>query len=456
MENGLTKCPKCGLTLERKGNWMRCPGCKSFYQITLATPELLGYCPHGCGEQLSESNYISWGILACPRCKKRATSRGEGNRFRLLQYIGSCPGCNSPMAEDDHYGIDEYVCEECGSHVVKRDELYSLYPKTDTCPMCGRSLCAHDWDVKSGALKCTHCNNSYMTLDSGAQISNKDLHALPKFSFQAFRETCFDRLLRFAPKDIFRKMRIKESKIIYFPFYRQPNQESQPLFSSSYDSYLSQETIEISRDCLIPFPSGSFDVELSTTTDRYKLDEYPRCFTAHKEDIGNDDTYQVEFVPISKDRPAESVIVYKPMFLMKYVYKGKERAFYVWDACSDADLKELISSVDMPMEVALNRRNWFKRENSIIVLLVIEGIIYLQMKGSGTFNNILLAALGLFILLKIQSIMNFVGDIWRSSYQKKKFKDLEKIYHYHSPEDYQDIANYYVKLKNVKVFPIYD
>ena len=454
MENVLTKCPKCRLPLERKGNWLRCPGCKSFFQITLETPELLGYCPHGCGEKLSESNYISWGILSCPHCKKRTVSRGEGNQFRLLQYIGNCPTCDTPMAEDDRFGIDAYVCKECGSYAVKRDEPYHLYQKTDTCPMCGKSLCADDWDVKSGALRCSYCNNSYKTIDNKAQISKSELYALTNFSYQAFKETCFDRLLRFAPKDIFEKMRIKEAKILYFPFYKQPNKESQPLFNSSYDSYLSQKAIEISDNCLPPYPSGAFDIELSTTTDKYKLDDHPRCYTANKEDMVKDASYQIEFVPISKDRAAESIIEYKPLFLMKYTYKGEERAFYNWDACSDDELKESISSVNLPVEVSLNRTNWFKKENNIIVLLIVGAFIYLNFNGS-FFSQIALVALGLFVLIKIQSIMNYIGNLWRSSCQKKKLKDLEKIYHYHSSEDYQDLAKYYVKLKNVHAFPIY-
>jgi hypothetical protein len=70
---------------------------------------LLGYCPHGCGEKLSESNYISWGILSCPHCKKRTVSRGEGNQFRLLQYFSNCPTCDTPMAEDDRFAILQII-----------------------------------------------------------------------------------------------------------------------------------------------------------------------------------------------------------------------------------------------------------------------------------------------------------------------------------------------------------
>lgn len=457
MENKLTNCPKCGFALERKGNWLRCPACKSFYQITLATPELLGYCPHGCGEKLSESNYISWGVLSCPHCKKRAVSRGEGNQFRLLQYIGNCPTCDTPMAEDDLLGNEEYVCKECDSHVVKRVDPYQLFLKTDSCPICGKPLCANDWDVKLGVLKCKCCHNSFKTINGQAEISKSDIYALTNFSYRTFFETCLDRLLRFAPKDIFERMHIKESKIMYFPFYKFPNKESQPLFDSTYDSYLSQETIEISDDCLIPYPSGAFDVELSTNRDHYKLDDSPRCYTAHKEDIANDDSYKIEFVPIAKDLPVGAIVEYKPMFLMKYTYRSnEERIFYTWDACSDDNLKELISSINLPVEEALNRTHWIPQGKKFYGLLIIAAIIFLMWDNYAAFGRAVLVLLGLFSLSKMQKIMDFIGDSMRGSCQKKKLEDLEKNYHYHSPEDYVDLAKYYAELKNVHVFPIYD
>ena len=457
-EKKLMSCPKCGFELtakHRKGNWMHCPACKNFFQITLSAPETLGYCPHRCNHKLTESDYIEPGILKCPQCNRKSISRGEGNRLHLMKYIGSCPVCDNPMGEDDLTGNEKYKCNECGTYVVKRSQEYKVFRMTDSCPICGKPFCAEDWNPNVGGTKCPRCNNTFK-IPNGETLIAKENYALTGFYFQTFMETCFDRLMRFAPKDIFEKMQIKESKIMYFPFCRRSEKESQPLFDSKYSSFLNHETLEIDKSCPIPFDKPAFDIKLSTNREPYHLDDNPRCFTADRESLPKDkDTYDIEFIAITKTCNPDAIIEYKPMFYMRYEYNGEDRSFYSWDACSNSNLRDTISATNLPIEKALNKEHWLPKWKKIYGYLIVIGLVYLMWDNSSIGRGILLSLFALFSFVKMATIRDYIGNLMRTQCQEKKKKDLLRIYNYQAPEDYKNLPKYYSGLRQFNFYPIY-
>ena len=224
----LTKCPNCGMSLTeeyRKGNLMRCPACKTIFEIKLKTSQSLGKCPHGCGETIRIDDYVDDVKLQCVHCHGYAVVRTamtnklwDSTREEppvLYKYLGKCPECQEPIADSDRDGSGSLACPHCNVKLVARSE-YHVSEKIGDCPVCGAPLGKGDIGVADKCY-CENCRQIVILDHDTRQIPEGDLFVFPDMTADEFKYKCFEQLFDKAPADIASKLEIQEVKLSFEP-----------------------------------------------------------------------------------------------------------------------------------------------------------------------------------------------------------------------------------------------
>lgn len=474
------KCPNCGAEVtseNRRGNWLRCPHCKTSFEITLKVGKKLGMCPHGCGETLKDYDYDEKNeILDCPHCSRKSINKGDTEHPILLKYAGKCPSCGNLMSEKDAVN-KEYVCPICGSHSLQRSD-YQMSLVTFQCPKCLEPLCdedvsernihkcscCHGLVIVSSELKepsrCPHCGGSKFVLKrlkecpSCHEVYHVDpkgnhggLCGLPGIDLESFKKECFNLWYDLAPADIGNRLCIVELKRVLLPF-----NGDKPAFSGVCESILhadvdkrvefyykdkveaamfSHQLFDMQSKAIdnsaMPHPAWTYDVQPKPKSTGSSVMSYPvwAYSTVPVWKVSSD--FNIEF------SGSESAAEYKPFYYMKYTYDdNSERYFYMLG--EDCKVGRIFA-VNFPLESKLLNENWFPERTFLKGYLAIVALTlcWWYNLSDGFFSGLwylILATIGSIIACVIywNILAVQIGERMKTSCQKRKKEDFDKIH----------------------------
>lgn len=384
----LVKCPNCGypLTAEhRKGNVMRCPACKTIFEIKMKSSQKLGKCPHRCGEMMRVDDYVDGVRLQCVHCHGYSFTRVEGTNELwsptqggvpvLYKYLGSCPICGEPIEDANSATSRGISCSRCDGRLVTRPN-YQISEKIGDCPICGDGL--GKCDIGDGdKCKCVNCKQ-IISLDHTA-VPEGNLIVRPDLTADEFKYKCFKLLYDNAPADIASKMQILQVKLSF-----------------------------------VPFTYGM--ITAKTTVNKFNFEKYDE--RSVMKDFGG----SVEFTECGGTR------CYLPRYELVYNYKGQEWRFWMTQGDNEVQYEKL------PKSKRLLEDSWIKKweVNLVQVLfLIVDGVWW--WKSSHGFlscvGHLALAIVFYFVFnFLLKGICALITKIMRSWCQKHKDKEF-KSYH---------------------------
>lgn len=425
----------CGIKISskyQKGNWVKCPGCKTVFQVRLKHARELGKCPSGCGEMLIETDYNKQGLLVCPHCRNKAVFRPEIGVPQA--FAGFCYECHTPLVLDNQIsdkGV--YKCPTCSNELTSRyiDDDFRTYPIAGYCPICGETLCKGDIE-EYGYVKCRNCGISIHCNDEG-EIKTGDFYLLPKIDINQFRVQCYQLLYKHSPVDVFDNLTEKELKLTYYPFlYTEgtllPLFEDEEKFTAIYDGSLPNGKhldFEIADKKMEAEERGStFDLNNYLSEQRklaVDMGESP-CIS-DKEFKYASIAYTTEVVKPTLQLQQQGVVIYVGKWQMDYNYKkdSLNRTFSLW--ANSNQFWRIPSCINIPLEPLL----YGKRKHQLVLKIVTAlSVIIWWWSSDGFFNALWKFVVLLIVFFIIWGPVNegLSNRIWNKLHDKKKEKRL--------------------------------
>lgn len=384
----LTKCPNCGLPLtaeHRKGNLMRCPACKTIFEIKLKTSQSLGKCPYGCRETIRIEDYVDDVRIQCVRCHGYSMARTsitnkpwdptQEESPVLYKYLGKCPKCQEPISCSDIDESGSLVCPQCELDLVARSG-YQVNEKIGKCPICGASVGKGDMDDEDKCY-CVNCKQLILLDHDTRQIPEGDLFAFPDMTVDELKNKCFEQLFDTAPADIASNMEIEEVKLSY-----------EPVSNANYS-----KTFIFTK-----FDQASFSKKFGGKVE---------CPVT---------------IDTSSGRTARN---YLPKYEITYKYKGNKSSSFI--KLGDRE----VESVNPPISKRLTGNNWITGHEVSLIRLVtlIACIVWWWTSSHGFFSGlwhlILAAVFFFFIIFLVEGpLSEGITYHMRSRCQNRKVKEF--------------------------------
>lgn len=389
----LTKCPNCGLPLHaehRKGNLMRCPACKTIFEIKLKSSQSLGKCPHGCGETIRIDDYVDDVRLQCVHCHGYSIARTAKDNMPwsptqeeppvLYKYLGKCPNCSEPIGDSDRDEAGNLTCPHCNTLLVARSE-YHVSEKIGDCPICGEPLGKGDIGVEDKCY-CENCKQ-VVILDHGTrQIPEGNLYVLPDLTADEFKYKCFELLFDNAPADIASQLEIQQVKLSFEPATRN-------------------------------------NISTEDDAQTFKFSKYDEASVFDK--FGG----KVEFPATITTSPIGGARCYLPKYELNYKYRGQERSFLMKHGDKE------VEPGNLPESKRLTGNNWITGgELSLILMGIFIGtLIWWWNSSHGFFSglwHLILAGILFFIIAFIVAgpLLEAINCQMRSRCQNRKVKEF--------------------------------
>ncbi len=388
----LTKCPNCGLPLaaeHRKGNLMRCPACKTIFEIKLKSSQSLGKCPHGCGETLRIDDYVDDVRLLCVHCRGYSIARTATANIPwsptqeeppvLYKYLGKCPNCSEPIGDSDRDEADNLACPNCNTLLVARSECH-ISEKIGDCPICGEPLGKGDIGIEDKCY-CENCKQVVILNHDTRQIPEGNLYALPDLTADEFKYKCFELLFDNAPADIASQLEIQQIKLSFEP--------------------VTKDNISIEDDA--------------------RTFKFSKCDQAS---VCNKFGSKVEFPTSIATSTGVDTGCFLPKYELTYKYRGQERSFQMKEG-------DKVVTRNLPKSKRLTGNDWITcGERSLILMgIFIAALVWWWNSSHGFFNglwNLIIAGIFFVIItfIVVGPMLEAINYHMSSHCQNRKVKEF--------------------------------